>query len=257
MKYITIITLLFAQISICFAQNFEGKLVYDVHFEINEKALKEMNISKEDMIKRRKADGNHYDEITIYLRKNGDYIKENNSKPALKAIYQSSSNKFFVFKEKSKYIAVGNANKNLSAYSSLSDAKPVITKIDSTKIILGDTCKLVVVDWGEMGIEHYWYSDKFQLDAELFTLHKYQYLNRVLELTNAYPIEHELVLSGSIAVTITLRSYEEIDLSDEIFALPKMKKSKRKKHKRTEEITGNKIMKIKSRQKTNHQFTNR
>ena len=245
MKYIAITILFFAQILTCFAQNFEGKLVYDVHFEINEEALERMGITKEDMIKKMKADGNHFDEVTVYLRKNGDYIREMNATPKLKTIYQSSSNKLFVFKEKSKYVAVGNANKNLSAYSSLGDTKPFITKIDSTKIILGDTCKLVVIDWGDMGIEHYWYSDKFQLDAELFARHKYQYLNQVLELTNAYPIEQESSVSGSIKVTITLRSYEEVDLPDEMFAIPKMKKSKRKKHKRDEQSIFQ-IMKIKS-----------
>jgi len=251
MKYITIIALFFAQILTCFAQNFEGKLVYDVHFDINEEALERMGITKEDMIKKAKADGNHYDKITVYLRKNGDYIREMSSTPKLKTIYLSSSNKIVAFEEKSKYAAVGDADKYITAYSSLGDEKPLITKVDSTKIILGDTCKLVVIDWGNLGVEHYWYSDKFQLDAELFARHNYQYLNQVLELTNAYPIEQEVRVSGSIAVTMTLRSYEAVDLPDEMFIIPKMKKSKRKKHKRNQSSIFQ-IMKIKSRKKTNH-----
>jgi len=66
-------------------------------------------------------------------------------------------------------------------------------------------------------------------------------------LTNAYPVETKAVLSGSIAITITLRSYKAIDLPDEMFAIPKMKKSKRKKHKRNQKSSIFQMMKIKSR----------
>jgi len=252
MKYITIITFLFAQISICFAQNFEGKLVYDVHFEINEEALEKMSSTKEDMVKRMKVEGDHFDETTIYLSKNGDYIRATNATSSNKFFYQSSSNHIFLFEKKSKYITLINAEKYGSFDMGYEIVKPVISKIDSTKIIHGDTCKLVRIDWGKLGTEDYWYTDKFQLDALLFSRHNYEYMNRVFELTNAYPVEIIKKMRGFIPMTITLRSYEEVDLPDEIFALPEMKKSKKKAHKRTEKITGNKMMKIKSRQKTNH-----
>jgi len=245
MKCIAIITLFFAQVLTCFAQNFEGKLVYDVHFEINEELLKKRGSTKEDVIKRMKTIGEHFDETTIYLSKNGDYIRETNAKSGNKFLYQSSSNHIFLFEKKSKYVTVINADK-YGDNRLFNTVKPKVFKVDSTKIILDHTCKLVTVDWEKMGMEYYWYSDNFQLDTRLFAPHNYEYMNRVFELTNAYPIEITKKMRGSLAMTITLRNYEAIELPDEIFAVPKMKKSKRKKDKRIEKMTKNQVMKIKA-----------
>jgi len=246
MKYIAIIALFFAQILTCFAQNFEGKLVYDVHFEMNEKLMEELGIVKEDMIKKMTDEGVHFDEITIYLSKNGDYTRQTNAKLSGKFLYQASSNNIFLFEKKSKYITVVTADKYNSFDADYGIAKPLLAKIDSTKIILGDTCKLVRADWGNIGTEYYWYSDKIPVDAKLFVPHNYEYMNRVFELTNAYPMQITKRMRGFINFTMTLKSYEAIDLPDETFALPKMKKSKKKQHKRIEKDTGNQIMKIKS-----------
>lgn len=152
MKHTLIYLFSLFNIGLGFGQSFEGKLIYEVDFEIEEEKLKIMGISKEDILNKKKADGEFFDEITIYL-KAGNYLKKDNSTLRNKYIYKSGENKIYFFQEQSEYVTIVNAI-NPNALNLEIDALPMqISKEDSIKIIHGESCKLVKLNWEGLGEE--------------------------------------------------------------------------------------------------------
>ena len=96
MKHIKITILLFLNSVLIFGQSFEGKLVYDIDFELYGILSEKLKISKDALLNKMKEEGSFFDEMTIYI-KDGNYIKEDNSTLRRRSIYKSSTNSIFIF----------------------------------------------------------------------------------------------------------------------------------------------------------------
>ena len=80
----------------------------------------------------------------------------------------------------------------------------------------------------------------------MFRSHNYENLNKILAKTKAFPLEITKTVEKLMTITMTVEKIEEIDLNEELFKIPELKKSKRKGDKYVEKLTGNKVMKIKN-----------
>jgi len=240
MKY-TITAILFILIYGCsHGQSFEGKVVYKVQFQANKAKLGEMVMSK------MKQDGEFYDEIVYYF-KEGNYCRENNSKKKKRIIYKSEENKLYYFEDSSEFVTIVNGE-NTSFLSSYEGGPTVkLTKLDSIKVIKNDSCKLVKLSWESFNDEYYWYHpSRIKIDSELFQKHNSEYLNKILQLTNAFPMEITKSIGKLMAITMTVETIEEMKVDDELFAIPELRNPKRKKDRYQGKISGNTIMEIKN-----------
>jgi len=233
-------------IQVSTGQSFEGKLTYKVDFEINEERLGEMGVTKEMIVDKMKKEGEYYDKI-IYRFKEGNYVKEDNSSNKKRFVYKSLENKIYLFEDESEYVTIMKGE-NPSLINQKSESSSIrVHQIDSIKIIKNDTCKLVKLTWGNLSEEYHWYNpSKIIIDYNLFQRHNYEYLNKILEITKAFPFEITKSVGKFMTITMTVDEIEELDVEENIFAIPELKKSKRKGDKYFERVTGNIIMKIKN-----------
>jgi len=230
--------------SLSFGQSFEGKLTYKVEFDIKTKKIGNIEITKEQIIKKMKDDGSYFDTVTIIF-KDGNYIKQDNSDSETKLIYISDANKIYTFQKDFEYVSITDANKYNTL--NLNIKEPKVEKIDSLKVINGNTCKLLELSWDKLGKEYYFYnSEIINIDSKLFENHKYEYLNTIIFETNSYPLEIIKNLNGfgSTKMTLTAISQEKIDGS--IFELPKFKKAEKDYTELMLKLTGTQVMKIKN-----------
>lgn len=109
MKCLFLFLFLFS-FGISFAQNFEGILTYDVEFELNEGVAEKFEISKEELLEKMKSRNEYFDEINWYVR-DGEYVKEDNSKLKKKVVYKKEENKLYFFEGESEYVMIVDAGK--------------------------------------------------------------------------------------------------------------------------------------------------
>ena len=95
--------------SISFGQSFEGKLTYIVAFEIETQNFGGIEITKEQILEKTKADGEFFDTITITI-KNGNYLKEDNALLNKKIIYKADENKVYTIEKDFEYVIISDAN---------------------------------------------------------------------------------------------------------------------------------------------------
>lgn len=246
MKYIIIaISIVFIQGTLK-GQNFEGKVTYKVNFEIDEEKYGELGIKKEMIVEKMKKEGEYYDKITYYFQK-GNYIKEDNSTKNKRIIYKSDENLIYLFEQNSEYVTIVKGEKPSVLNTEFDNSSVEINELDSIKMIGNESCKLVMLNWGELSSEYYWYNpSKLNINSELFKNHNYEYLNKILTKTNSFPLEITKSVGKLMKITMTVEEIEEIDLDEKIFEIPELKKPKRKGDKYLEELIGNKVMKIKN-----------
>lgn len=245
--YIAILLILFLQEN-SRLQSFEGIISYEVNFEINEEKLADFGVTKEQIIEKMRVEGEYFDQIIIYM-KNGNYVKEENSINKKRLIYKNQENLMYLFEEGRDYVIVMNGNMAGAFGQETETNKPQIEKLDSLKVIYGDTCSLLRLSWP--GIietsEDYWYSDtQLRINGESFKNHNYEYLNQILKITESYPMEISKSVGEIIRITMRVKEIEETIIDEELFEIPELKESRRKGDRLVKEMTGNKVMKIRN-----------
>lgn len=121
-----------------------------------------------------------------------------------------------------------------------------VVETDVPKVFLGQNCQLIKLKWKDFYEEEYWYNrGELGIEENHFQQHNFEYFNEILSVSKAFPFEWKKSISSFVSVKITLREYEAIDLDDDVFTLPEMKKSNRKEDRLLYEMTGNKMMKVK------------
>lgn len=224
-KLILLPALLLVAGHFCDAQKFEGILKYKVEYELKDDLSTKLPFTKDELIDKMKADGDFFDTLQVLL-KGGDYIKFDNSEFNRKVLYLSSENKIYNSEKSSKLVIVTSA----SATSTLSIEikEPEIIQIDSTYEIFGRSCQIVRLKW-EFGTEDYYYDPTFlNVDSNLFSQHKFEFLDLILAKTNSYPVRIVKSLNNFISVSLTLVEHIPQSLSDEQFALPDLRKASKK-----------------------------
>ena len=189
MKNILSVLLIISALGVIHGQSFEGKLTYKASFELNEQLSKMYGLSKEDVMKKMKTKGEVYDEVTVFI-KDGNYSKLLAGEKKKRHIYKSDKNLIYHLEEGIEDVLVVNGNNVGLMDLGVDDQSIIILEVDSTKVILGDTCKAIKVDWGGMSEEWYWYSEKkLKINPELFKKHKHVNLDKILAISNSYPME--------------------------------------------------------------------
>jgi hypothetical protein len=230
--------------SISFGQSFEGKLTYKVEFDIKAKKIGNFEIKKEQVIEKMKEDGDYFDSITVTI-KNGNYIKEDNSKTKKRIIYKTDLNKIYTFQKDFDHVVITDAKKYYGMNLNLKE--PKIEQIDSLKVINGNKCKLIKLSWDKLGEEYYFYNSEIaKLDSEKYKNHNYEYFNAIIGISKAYPLEIVKKVSDFISIKMTLIIMEEIKIEDTLFELPKFKKAEKEYAEMMLKITGSEVMKIKN-----------
>jgi hypothetical protein len=210
------LSLLYSFLTQC--QSFEGKLTYKVDYEIITQKVGDIEVTKESLIARKKRKGTFIDTITVTL-KGGNYIVEDNSESKNKTIYKVEENKIYSLTKDLDYLIVTNADKP-SPYDF--DSSPPSLKIsDSTTNINGINCKSIKLVWEQLGENIYYFnSDTLSIDANLFEEHKFEYFDRVLKLTNAYPICISKSLNGFVTIRMSLIDTSSESINEKVFILP-------------------------------------
>lgn len=245
MKHIIIISSLILICASSHAQSFEGKLTYKVDFEFNEEKLSQLGVTKEIMLNKLKEKEEFLDETILYF-KEGNYIKEQNFKIQKRSIYKAEENMLYIFENGSDYVTIMNAKNPNGGDWKFGNTVVKISEPDTTKIIHGKTCNLVKLNSDNLVYQYNWYSkEEIKINSDLFKQHNYEHLNSILEITDSYPMEITLAF-GFMSMKMTIKEIEEIELDERMFLIPELKKSKRKSDKLIEEMTGNKVMKIKN-----------
>lgn len=217
------VVIAFLAYTLSFGQSFEGKLTYNVEFDIKTQKIGNFEITKDEVIEKLKKEGEYFDTVTVTL-KGGNYIKEDNSESEKRIIYRSDLNKIYTFNNGYGEEVETDAKR----YNTLNIFKePKIEKLDSIKNINGIECNLLKLSWNNFGEEYYFYNSNVgRLDPKLFKNHNYEYFNIVVENTNAYPLEIVKKISNFISVKMTLQSISEEKVNDELFDINKIKARK-------------------------------
>ena len=98
-----------------------------------------------------------------------------------------------------------------------------------------------------MGDEYYFYhSETAGIDPKLFSDHNLEYLNQVLEITQAYPLEIVKTVTNFITVTMTMVSISEEAVDESIFDIPELIPAEKDYADMMQQMTGSDVMKIKN-----------
>ena len=209
--------------SLSFGQSFEGRLVYKVELEMETRKFGGIEITKEQVIEKMKKEGEYFDSLTVTI-KQGNYLKEDNSRLQKRIIYKADANKIYTLEKDFEYVLITNAA-NYNARN-ISLQAPEVEQIDSLKTINGYACKLVTLSWGSLSEEQYFYTTEVAaLNPELFKNHNYEYFNTLIATTGAYPLEIVKKVNGFMTIRMTLVTVSEGKVDDEMFALPKLKEA--------------------------------
>jgi len=230
--------------SISNGQSFEGTLTYRVEFDIKTQKIGNFEITKEQVIQKMKSDGEYFDEIIVTI-KDGSYEKTDNSDIQKRIVYKPESNEIYTFQKDFEYAVITDASK--ANFIKLDLPEPSFEKNNSTKVVNGHECSLLKLTWDNIGTELYYYDTKLlKIDPSLFQNHNYEYLNKVLKLTNSYPMEIVKTLSDFITFRMTLVNVSESEINNSQFDLPEMTEAEKDYAEMMEKMTGSKVKKIKN-----------
>lgn len=244
MKHLLAASLIVLSHLAAFGQSFEGTLTYKVEFEIKPQKMGGFEITEEQIIEKMKREGEYFDTVTVSI-KGGNYTKQDNSGNEKKLVYHSDQNKVFTLQKDFEYVVVTDA----ARYSNLNVeiSEPDIMKLDSVKNIRGVDCRILKLSWDNMGDEYYFYnSETAGIDPKLFSDHNLEYLNQVLEITQAYPLEIVKTVTNFITVTMTMVSISEEAVDESIFDIPELIPAEKDYAEMMQQMTGSDVMKIKN-----------
>lgn len=241
-------TLLTILLIFCFSisngQSFEGTLTYKVEFDIKTQKIGNFEITKEQVIKKMKSDGEYFDELIVTI-KGGNYEKTDNSNVQKRIVYKADVNKVYTFQKDFEYVVITDASK--TNLMKLDLPEPSFEKIDTTKVVNGYESSLLKLTWDKTGTELYYYDTEFlKIAPSLFKNHNYEYLNEILKFTNSYPTEIVKTLRDFITVRMTLVNVTEIDIDDSLFNLPEMTEAEKDYAEMMRKLTGAEVKKIKN-----------
>ena len=224
------------------AQNetFEGTITYSVEFEMKG----QLTNLKDQIIDQLKSEGGYYDTIKIHI-KAGKYKKVDNSTNQKSIIYIPDENKIYSLEEGSEFVSIIDASKTTTFNLNLPE--PEFSLVDSVKYIKGIPCEALKLSTPNIGEEWYFYNKETAVIApKLYAKHNYEYLNRILSATGAYPLEILKSMNNMISIRMSFVSVEEVKLSDNIFSIPELKKANKKMSKLMNDLTGAQVMEIKN-----------
>ena len=125
--------------------------------------------------------------------------------------------------------------------------EPEIFNGDTLKTINGIACQAMVVRWGGLGDEWYFYNENTAVvNADLFRQHQFEYLDVILKATGSYPLEISKSINNFITVNMRLVSIEETAVADSEFDIPALKKADKKMVKAMGLLFDHEVMKIKN-----------
>ncbi len=242
MRYskVIVLALLFFINKALLSQSFEGILTYKVTFEVNNPAFNDQ--MKEALFDKMKEEGEYYDSLIITI-KNGDYIKEDNSKNKKKIVYRQQENQLFIFTQGSEYVTVIDAQKKTALKDDYPN--PKVKKSKTSESLFGKKLKSIKLTWEGLGQEIYYYNaDLLPINSNLFQEHNYEFLNTVLSTTKSYPMRVIKSVNQLITIKMTLVDYSEKSLGVNIFQIPKLEKVDTEYAKSVYETSGNQVLRI-------------
>ena len=213
--------------SICEGQDyFEGELVYSVNIEplFDEDYYKQLKTTKELFMEHIKSESSYFDSLRILI-KGDDFVEVFNSKNKARHIYKAADNFTYKFINGSRLFVSDMKYQNQFDVD-FSD-KMSFKYMDSTKIILNDTCKLFIVSCGDLGGEEYWYAPhKLLANPKTFERYNYDSKNIVMSSIKGYPYE---IVKYAVVMKITYKLVEVIEkqLSNDLFIIPELKNKKK------------------------------
>ena len=220
MKY-TILVLFLSLNTIGFAQFFEGNLTYKIDYYLEE-ALVPSSFSssfKENLYKPK-----YYNKMVVFSIKNTKYSRGGYKKENQKFIYPGEQT-LYRFLKKSNRVELINVSNRYETAETASGSRipPTLQKSDSTRVINGIECNLLLLDFGMYGVEEYWYnSDTLKVNPNLFKGHSFEYFDKIFEITGSFPIEMNKITDNWCKIKLTLIDVDEKELSDNLFKLPNL-----------------------------------
>jgi len=184
----------------CFSQNFEGEIVYSNDYKSKSPQLKDEILNSTMGTKQE------------YFIKNGNYKSVTNGQFLIWQLYVNKNNKLYNKLINSEALLWNDANIQGDEILSVLTNKNVIT-------ILGNNCDELTLTC-KSGVQKYYYSSKFSVDASKFINHKlgnwYDFVSR----SNSLPLK-TIIENTQFTLISTAVEIKPMKLDDNLFSLPK------------------------------------
>jgi hypothetical protein len=201
------------------AQKFEGRIVYDVQFELAPKLAN--RISKEQFLKQADNDELNAGEVTISY-KGGNYHVAIGGNKGLWSVYRKDSNRLYSFFPTNEECVVTDVS--IDVESKITGKMAVVTLKDTSVLVADKPCKIVRVQWGT-GYYDYYFSENYLATNDLFPGYVYDGWSAYLKLAKAYPVKIVKVIKGLYTLSYTLVKASSEKVPDTLFDLPPLRPS--------------------------------
>jgi hypothetical protein len=198
MKKISLLLLLCANL-LGFSQNFEGKIVYENNYK-----------SKSEKITDQQFNSMMGTKQEFYI-KNGNYKSVVNGTYMLWQLYLNNDNKI--------YSQMANIPSVLWTDAAIANEQIIKSEIkkNAAKILNYDCSELTLTC--KSGVQKYYFSSKFPIDAKVFEKHKYGNWYDYLVKANAVPLK-SVIETAQFTLTSTATEVTPMKVEDSMFELP-------------------------------------
>jgi hypothetical protein len=185
--------------SLCFAQNFEGKIIYDSKYKSKLPAVTDEQFSA--MLGTKQE----------YFIKDGDYRSVTNGTFLQWQIYINKDNKLYNKMSNSEAILWNDGGVNPDEVKSVEINKGVIE-------ILGRKCDELILTC-KSGIQKYYFSKDLKVDPKFFEKHKFGNWSEYIMRANSLPLKI-IIDSPQFALESTATEVQAMTLDSKLFQLP-------------------------------------
>jgi hypothetical protein len=199
MKTLLTLTLLALTTSICSAQNFEGKIVYDISYE-----SKNPQLPNEQLVAMMGSKQEYY-------IKDGDYKSVMNGALVQWQLYRNQDNKLYTKMSNSEAALWNDGAVNADSLIDIKVNRNVVE-------ILGYPCDELVLNC-KSGTQKFYFNSKLAVDTELYENHKYGNWFNYIEQSKSLPLKM-VVDNAQFVMVSTANSVEAGELTVTDFELP-------------------------------------
>jgi len=193
-------------------ESFKGELTYSIDYKYLNKELGKIN-------KEQNKNGLSTDTITYYYSSNGDYASILKKNDTIFTLYKAKDLTLYGF-DTSEYVS--GLDVRIDLEEKLGN-KPQVDLLKDTVKIGNTECQVVRVKWKTGEYKYYFNKNFLKINPSLYKGYEYDQWYNFLLISGALPVKIEKTIYGIITVTLNLEYYENYEVDEEMFKLPKLK----------------------------------
>jgi hypothetical protein len=203
-------------------QSFEGTLTYKAEYKFNVSAeMEKRGVTKQKLIEKMKNEGTWSDSLRVTYKQD-NYIMYTDFSPMAWSIYKGETNKIYSFRENDTAGICIVTDASIDLEQHMRGIKPITANTGLTVDINGWMCELVRVIWKIGSYDFYFQPATFNIDPALYAKHISDGWAGYLQISHALPIRIVKTITDVGTVTLTLSSYKEEKVDENIFNIPEL-----------------------------------